>query len=169
MLIDLFCQYWLFFFSSCRDFQERHWSTFWDLLLFWKFALLFITTNEKPTDLQLDWFDPITDLQRGWNDVVDLVQVCSVLESLQREYSRDEDWCCTDKATGTDDKGAYIQQLINKHQEQKEAFLKVYTLPAHISSIIIVGLARLCSITFSCNSYLLSLYIAMGGCWVNWK
>jgi hypothetical protein len=49
-------------------------------------------------------------------------QVCSVLESLEREYRRDEDWCSSDKAT---DKVTYIQQLINKHQEQKEAFLKV--------------------------------------------
>jgi len=50
-----------------------------------------------------------------------------VLESLDREYRRDEDWCSTDKATAVDDKVVYIQQLINKHQEQKEAFLKVHT------------------------------------------
>jgi len=48
-----------------------------------------------------------------------------VLESLDREYRRDEDWCNTDKAAAIEDKVAYIQQLINKHQEQKEAFLKV--------------------------------------------
>ena len=52
--------------------------------------------------------------------------MCSVLESLDREYRRDEDWCSTDKAAATEDKVAYIQQLINKHQEQKEAFLKVH-------------------------------------------
>jgi len=51
-----------------------------------------------------------------------------VLESLDREYRRDEDWCNTDKAAAIEDKVAYIQQLINKHQEQKEAFLKVYVL-----------------------------------------
>ncbi|KDR16954.1 Triple functional domain protein, partial [Zootermopsis nevadensis] len=47
-------------------------------------------------------------------------QVCSVLDSLEREYKRDEDWC-GDKATA-------VSQLINKHQEQKEAFLKACTL-----------------------------------------
>jgi len=51
-----------------------------------------------------------------------------VLESLDREYRRDEDWCNTDKAAAIEDKVAYIQQLINKHQEQKEAFLKVHIL-----------------------------------------
>lgn len=55
---------------------------------------------------------------------VDLLQVYSVLESLEREYKRDEDWCCSDK-TGQMDKATLISQLINKHQEQKEAFLKV--------------------------------------------
>jgi len=58
--------------------------------------------------------------------------VCSVLESLDREYRRDEDWCNTDKAAAIDDKVAYIQQLINKHQEQKEAFLKVLQLTADL-------------------------------------
>lgn len=53
-------------------------------------------------------------------------QVCSVLDSLEREYKRDEDWC----QTGTQgmDKATVISQLINKHQEQKEAFLKACTL-----------------------------------------
>ena len=50
-----------------------------------------------------------------------------MLESLDREYRRDEDWCNTDKAAATEDKVAFIQQLINKHQEQKEAFLKVFS------------------------------------------
>ncbi|XP_013406610.1 kalirin isoform X8 [Lingula anatina] len=54
-------------------------------------------------------------------------QVCSVLESLEREYRRDEDWCSTDKADQAE-KGAYLVQLINKHLEQKEAFLKACTL-----------------------------------------
>ncbi|XP_074654482.1 kalirin-like isoform X2 [Tubulanus polymorphus] len=53
-------------------------------------------------------------------------QVCSVLESLEREYRRDEDWCNTDKSGA--DKAQYLQQLINKHLEQKEAFLKACTL-----------------------------------------
>lgn len=49
-------------------------------------------------------------------------QVCSVLDSLEREYKRDEDWC----SDGTI--GERISQLITKHQEQKEAFLKACTL-----------------------------------------
>ena len=55
-----------------------------------------------------------------------------MLESLDREYRRDEDWCSTDKAAAIEDKVAYIQQLINKHQEQKEAFLKVFSLLLHL-------------------------------------
>ncbi|XP_045464356.1 kalirin isoform X2 [Harmonia axyridis] len=52
-------------------------------------------------------------------------QVCSVLDSLEREYRRDEDWCATGQSS---DKASSISQLINKHQEQKEAFLKACTL-----------------------------------------
>lgn len=51
-------------------------------------------------------------------------QVCSVLDSLEREYRREEDWCSSDKS-GNTDRATLISQLINKHQEQKEAFLKV--------------------------------------------
>ncbi|XP_060534993.1 triple functional domain protein isoform X2 [Cylas formicarius] len=53
-------------------------------------------------------------------------QVCSVLDSLEREYRRDEDWCSTGQSNV--DKATSISQLINKHQEQKEAFLKACTL-----------------------------------------
>lgn len=49
-------------------------------------------------------------------------QVRSVLDSLEREYKRDEDWC----AGG--EKGAQVPTLLGKHQEQKEAFLKACTL-----------------------------------------
>ncbi|XP_012941789.1 triple functional domain protein isoform X2 [Aplysia californica] len=57
-------------------------------------------------------------------------QVWSVLESLDRDYKRDEDWCNSDKAgtTNTQAKAAYLVQLINKHSEQKEAFLRACTL-----------------------------------------
>lgn len=99
-------------------------------------------------------------------------QVCSVLESLERDYRRDEDWCQKDVAgqvaassqgdqqqpqqqnktdqqqkpdqqqqqtqqqqqsTGQggqagSDRAASISLLINKHQEQKEGFLKACTL-----------------------------------------
>lgn len=54
--------------------------------------------------------------------------MCSVLESLEREYRREEDPCNSDKAAVAEDKVAYMQQLITKLQEQKEAFLKVRTL-----------------------------------------
>ena len=60
-----------------------------------------------------------------------------MLESLDREYRRDEDWCNTDKAAAIDDKVAYIQQLINKHQEQKEAFLKVLQLTAEFDLLLL--------------------------------
>ncbi|CAG0901712.1 unnamed protein product, partial [Darwinula stevensoni] len=50
-------------------------------------------------------------------------QVCSVLDSLEKEYSREEDWCSAEKASGSK-----LNQLITKHQEQKEAFLKACTL-----------------------------------------
>ncbi|KAJ8956997.1 hypothetical protein NQ318_012163 [Aromia moschata] len=53
-------------------------------------------------------------------------QVCSVLDSLEREYRRDEDWCSAGQQNV--DKATAISQLINKHQEQKEAFLKACTL-----------------------------------------
>ncbi|XP_064646133.1 triple functional domain protein-like isoform X3 [Lineus longissimus] len=53
-------------------------------------------------------------------------QVCSVLESLEREYRRDEDWCGSDKTNV--DKTQYLAQLLAKHLEQKEAFLKACTL-----------------------------------------
>ena len=46
------------------------------------------------------------------------------MESLDADYKRDEDWCNTERAN-TGDKANYLLQLINKHNEQKEAFLKV--------------------------------------------
>lgn len=52
-------------------------------------------------------------------------QVCSVLDSLEREYRREDDWC---GGGGSSDKAQTIVQLISKHQEQKEAFLKACTL-----------------------------------------
>ncbi|XP_015585806.1 triple functional domain protein isoform X4 [Cephus cinctus] len=49
-------------------------------------------------------------------------QVRSVLDSLEREYRRDEDWC------SSGEKGVQVPTLVGKHQEQKEAFLKACTL-----------------------------------------
>lgn len=48
------------------------------------------------------------------------LQVCGVLESLEQEYRREEDWC-----GGGDRQPEQLLPLINKHMEQKEAFLKV--------------------------------------------
>lgn len=60
------------------------------------------------------------------------MQVCSVLDSLEREYRRDEDWCGSNNETNekkvNHDKVALVSQLLTKHQEQKEAFLKACTL-----------------------------------------
>mgnify|MGYP001801298743 FL=1 len=53
------------------------------------------------------------------------LQVCTVLESLEREYNRAEDWCMTQKSSDRQNRQEFLQQLINKHLEQKEAFLKV--------------------------------------------
>ena len=47
-----------------------------------------------------------------------------VFESLDREYARNEDWCGSEKA-GDREKEAFMRQLIQKHNEQKEGFLKV--------------------------------------------
>ncbi|XP_065568426.1 triple functional domain protein-like isoform X2 [Artemia franciscana] len=71
-------------------------------------------------------------------------QVCSVLDSLEREYRREEDWCgatnqpteitekplspISDKVNGSQDKITMISQLIARHQEQKESFLRACTL-----------------------------------------
>lgn len=53
------------------------------------------------------------------------VQVCSVLESLEQEYRRDEDWCGSHDKLGMSSDSDHLLPLISKHLEQKEAFLKV--------------------------------------------
>ncbi|XP_057700382.1 triple functional domain protein-like [Corythoichthys intestinalis] len=66
-------------------------------------------------------------------------QVCCLLERLEEEYKRMEDWCC---ATGKPDSSAQmvlVTSMIRKHLEQKEFFLKAcvnkgnrrYLLPVH--------------------------------------
>lgn len=52
-------------------------------------------------------------------------QVCSVLESLEQEYRRDEDWCGSHDKLGVSADSDHLLPLISKHLEQKEAFLKV--------------------------------------------
>ncbi|XP_052565340.1 triple functional domain protein-like isoform X2 [Culex pipiens pallens] len=66
-------------------------------------------------------------------------QVCSVLDSLEKEYRREEDWC---GGGGSSDKGQQIVQLISKHQEQKEAFLKACTLARRTAETFLKYAAR---------------------------
>ncbi|RVE53076.1 hypothetical protein evm_002173 [Chilo suppressalis] len=77
-------------------------------------------------------------------------QVCSVLDSLEREYRRDEDWCGSAAAPSADepaqapalDKAAQVAALIVKHGEQKEAFLKACTLARRTAETFLKYAAR---------------------------
>ncbi|TMS18031.1 Triple functional domain protein [Larimichthys crocea] len=51
-------------------------------------------------------------------------QVCSVLESLEQEYKREEDWCGGADKLGPNCETDHVTPMISKHLEQKEAFLK---------------------------------------------
>lgn len=53
-------------------------------------------------------------------------QVCSVLESLEQEYKREEDWCGGADKLGPNSETDHVTPMISKHLEQKEAFLKVW-------------------------------------------
>lgn len=66
-------------------------------------------------------------------------QVCTVLDSLEREYRRDEDWC---GSGGSSDKAQTVAHLIAKHQEQKEAFLKACTLARRTAETFLKYTAR---------------------------
>lgn len=61
------------------------------------------------------------------------VQVCSVLESLEQEYRRDEDWCGSHDKLGMSADTDHLLPLISKHLEQKEAFLKVILITITIT------------------------------------
>lgn len=56
-------------------------------------------------------------------------QVCSVLESLEQEYKREEDWCGGADKLGPNSETDHVTPMISKHLEQKEAFLKVQSWP----------------------------------------
>ena len=98
--------------------------------------------------------------------------MCSVLDSLEREYKREDDWLSrylvinvflittiqghqghncdiffkipnldhlvTRHASADQDRATLIAQLINKHQEQKEAFLKVIIIIIIIPILITI-------------------------------
>ncbi|XP_054632408.1 kalirin-like isoform X3 [Dunckerocampus dactyliophorus] len=64
-------------------------------------------------------------------------QVCGVLESLEQEYRREEDWC-----GGGDRQPEHLLSLINKHMEQKEAFLKACTLARRNAEVFLKYIHR---------------------------
>uniref|UniRef100_A0A3Q3WIB6 DH domain-containing protein n=1 Tax=Mola mola TaxID=94237 RepID=A0A3Q3WIB6_MOLML len=64
-------------------------------------------------------------------------QVCGVLESLEQEYRREEDWC-----GGGDRQPEQLMPLINKHMEQKEAFLKACTLARRNAEVFLKYIHR---------------------------
>ncbi|XP_069075741.1 triple functional domain protein isoform X2 [Pleurodeles waltl] len=69
-------------------------------------------------------------------------QVCSVLESLEQEYKRDEDWCGGADKLGLNSETDHVTPMINKHLEQKEAFLKACTLARRNADVFLKYLHR---------------------------
>ncbi|KAM9341804.1 kalirin [Pholidichthys leucotaenia] len=69
-------------------------------------------------------------------------QVCSVLESLEQEYRRDEDWCGAHDKLGASTDGDHLLPLISKHLEQKEAFLKACTLARRNAEVFLKYIHR---------------------------
>ncbi|XP_071823329.1 triple functional domain protein-like isoform X3 [Apostichopus japonicus] len=53
-------------------------------------------------------------------------QVQSVLEDLEREYTREDDWCGGQETQPISE--TEMLQMINRHQDQKESFLKACTM-----------------------------------------
>lgn len=51
-----------------------------------------------------------------------------MLESLEQEYKREEDWCGGADKLGPNSESDHVTPMISKHLEQKEAFLKVIQL-----------------------------------------
>uniref|UniRef100_A0AAX7U6M0 Non-specific serine/threonine protein kinase n=1 Tax=Astatotilapia calliptera TaxID=8154 RepID=A0AAX7U6M0_ASTCA len=64
-------------------------------------------------------------------------QVCGVLESLEQEYRREEDWCA-----GGERQPEQLVPLISKHMEQKEAFLKACTLARRNAEVFLKYIHR---------------------------
>uniref|UniRef100_A0A8C9TRJ2 non-specific serine/threonine protein kinase n=1 Tax=Scleropages formosus TaxID=113540 RepID=A0A8C9TRJ2_SCLFO len=69
-------------------------------------------------------------------------QVCSVLESLEQEYRRDEDWCGGHDKLGANSETDHVLPLISKHLEQKEAFLKACTLARRNAEVFLKYIHR---------------------------
>ncbi|XP_062236269.1 kalirin-like [Platichthys flesus] len=64
-------------------------------------------------------------------------QVCGVLESLEQEYRREEDWC-----GGGERQPEQLLPLVSKHMEQKEAFLKACTLARRNAEVFLKYIHR---------------------------
>uniref|UniRef100_A0AAR2K2S8 non-specific serine/threonine protein kinase n=1 Tax=Pygocentrus nattereri TaxID=42514 RepID=A0AAR2K2S8_PYGNA len=69
-------------------------------------------------------------------------QVCSVLESLEQEYKREEDWCGGSDKLGPNSETDHVTPMISKHLEQKEAFLKACTLARRNADVFLKYLHR---------------------------
>ncbi|KAI4889787.1 hypothetical protein NFI96_030817, partial [Prochilodus magdalenae] len=69
-------------------------------------------------------------------------QVCNVLESLEQEYRREEDWCGAHDKLGSAADSDHVAPLINKHLEQKEAFLKACTLARRNAEVFLKYIHR---------------------------
>uniref|UniRef100_A0A8B9J2J9 non-specific serine/threonine protein kinase n=1 Tax=Amazona collaria TaxID=241587 RepID=A0A8B9J2J9_9PSIT len=69
-------------------------------------------------------------------------QVCSVLESLEQEYKREEDWCGGADKLGPNSETDHVTPMISKHLEQKEAFLKACTLARRNADVFLKYLHR---------------------------
>ncbi|KAK1798865.1 hypothetical protein P4O66_007150, partial [Electrophorus voltai] len=69
-------------------------------------------------------------------------QVCNVLESLEQEYRRDEDWCGAHDKLGSASNTDHVAPLISKHLEQKEAFLKACTLARRNAEVFLKYIHR---------------------------
>ncbi|CAL8342300.1 unnamed protein product [Arctogadus glacialis] len=72
----------------------------------------------------------------------DTISGTSVLESLEQEYRRDEDWCSGHDKVNSVAEGDQLLPLISKHLEQKEAFLKACTLARRNAEVFLKYIHR---------------------------
>ena len=78
-----------------------------------------------------------------------------MLDSLEREYRRDDDTIQKHLTSNDIDRVTLITQLISKHQEQKEAFLKVIILSLMAEEEV---MDRVLLITKDLNIFLMYFY-----------
>ena len=78
-----------------------------------------------------------------------------MLDSLEREYRRDDDTIQKHLTSNDIDRVTLITQLISKHQEQKEAFLKVIILSLMAEEEV---MDRILLITKTLNIFLMYFY-----------